>query len=61
MALYEYVCHDCHASFELRRAMGDADRACYLPERAHRRAQEAFCVRFGGGERRCRTGLERSA
>lgn len=31
MALYEYVCRDCDASFELRRAMGDADRDVTCP------------------------------
>ncbi len=31
MALYEYVCSDCDTSFELRRAMGDSDRAVTCP------------------------------
>lgn len=31
MALYEYVCRDCDESFELRRAMGDADRDVTCP------------------------------
>lgn len=32
MALYEYFCRDCETSFELRRAMGDADRDVTCPE-----------------------------
>ena len=31
MALYEYLCRDCEESFELRRAMGDADREVACP------------------------------
>jgi putative FmdB family regulatory protein len=31
VALYEYVCRDCDTSFELRRAMGDADREVSCP------------------------------
>jgi putative FmdB family regulatory protein len=31
MVLYEYVCRDCDTSFELRRAMGDADRDITCP------------------------------
>ena len=32
MAVYEYLCRDCDASFELRRAMGDADREVVCPD-----------------------------
>jgi putative FmdB family regulatory protein len=32
MALYEYVCRDCDLSFELRRAMSDADRSVTCPQ-----------------------------
>lgn len=31
MALYEYLCLDCRTSFELRRAMGEADRSVTCP------------------------------
>jgi putative FmdB family regulatory protein len=31
MALYEYFCRDCETSFELRRAMGDADNRVACP------------------------------
>jgi putative FmdB family regulatory protein len=31
MPVYEYVCRDCDASFELNRAMGDADRNVTCP------------------------------
>jgi putative FmdB family regulatory protein len=31
MAVYEYVCRECHTSFELRRAMADADRSVICP------------------------------
>ena len=31
MALYEYLCRDCDASFELRRAIGEADRDVTCP------------------------------
>jgi putative FmdB family regulatory protein len=31
MALYEYVCRACDVSFELRRAMGDADNHVSCP------------------------------
>ncbi len=32
MALYEYVCRDCDLSFELRRAMADADSSVTCPQ-----------------------------
>ena len=31
MAIYEYVCRDCDISFDLRRAMGEADREVTCP------------------------------
>lgn len=31
MALYEYLCLDCETSFEVRRAMGDADSSVTCP------------------------------
>ena len=31
MALYEYVCRNCDLSFELRRAMADADSSVTCP------------------------------
>lgn len=31
MALYEYRCRECDTSFELRRAIGDADRDVTCP------------------------------
>ena len=31
MAFYEYVCRECDISFDLRRAMGDADRDVTCP------------------------------
>ena len=31
MALYEYFCRECDISFDLRRAMGDADRDVTCP------------------------------
>jgi putative FmdB family regulatory protein len=31
MALYEYLCRDCETSFEVRRAMGDADGGVTCP------------------------------
>jgi putative FmdB family regulatory protein len=31
MALYEYLCRDCETSFEVRRAMGDADGGVRCP------------------------------
>jgi putative FmdB family regulatory protein len=43
MALYEYVCHDCQASFELRRTMGDADRSVTCPS-GHRDVRRKLSV-----------------
>ena len=31
MAVYEYLCRDCETSFEVRRAMGDADVSVMCP------------------------------
>ena len=31
MALYEYLCRDCETTFEVRRAMGDADSGATCP------------------------------
>ena len=53
MALYEYVCSDCGTSFELRRAMGDGDRAVTCPS-GHtevRRKLSVFASVGRGGER----------
>ena len=50
MALYEYVCRDCDTSFELRRAIGEADRdvACPGGHADVRRKLSVFAAAVGG-------------